>query len=106
MVEMMMEVLLLLVVIVNASDHIMRHSLGDFVFWAMLTSREVSTVFLNWVSNRDVNCGVEFLLKVIIIFLLHEHIHFHKWIFALRFRILLVLLKGMSRFLRTKCAST
>lgn len=105
MVEMMMEVLLL-VVIVNASDHVVRHSLRDFIFWAVLTSREISSVFLNWVSHRDVNRGVEFLLKVINIFFLHKHIHFHKWIFTLSFGILLVLLKVMSRFLSTECAST
>jgi hypothetical protein len=90
--KVVVEVLLLVVIL--ASNHVVGHSLRNLIFLAVLNTREVSIIILDWVTNGNVNRRVEFLLKLIIIFTLHEHVNFEEWIFALSFRFLRRFLVG------------
>jgi len=71
--KVVVEVLLLVVIL--ASNHV-GHSLRNFIFLAVLNTREVSIIILNWVTNGNAIRGVDFLLKLIIMFTLHEHVNF------------------------------
>ena len=93
-VVMKVVVKVLLLVVCLASNHVVGHSLRNLIFLAVLNTSKVSIIILNWVTNGNVNRGVEFLLKLIIIFTLHEHVNFKERIFALSFRFLLGFLVG------------